>query len=110
MSEIDEIRQGRASEINKKAMEYANCPLDWYNDRSYVGETNPWDDAHSFEDGANWADINPSVETMLRLFWFFDKHGLIRDDLCFDPQHFMETVAKEHFPDFDIEDYFKNRK
>lgn len=42
---------------------------------------------------------NPSVETMLKLFWEFDKHGLIRDDLCFDPEHFMETVIKFHWND-----------
>ena len=58
---------------------------------------------------AQWVDENPSVETMLKLFWFFDSHGLIRDDLCFDPQHFMETVGKEHFPKFDVEQYLKNR-
>lgn len=57
-----------------------------------------------------WADEHPSVETMLKLFWFFDKHGLIADDLCFDPQHFMETVAKEHFPDFDMKNYWKTRE
>jgi len=39
----------------------------------------------------------PSTETLLKVFWMFDEHGLIRDDLCFDPEHFMETVIKVHW-------------
>jgi hypothetical protein len=37
-------------------------------------------------------DNRPSVETLLQAFWMFDHHGLIKDDLCFDPEHFIETV------------------
>ena len=41
----------------------------------------------------------PSVEQLLHAFWMFDKHGLIKEDLCFDPEHFMETVILEHWND-----------
>ena len=41
----------------------------------------------------------PSIELLMKVFRIFDKHGLIRDDLCFDPEHFMETVVKEHWND-----------
>ena len=46
-------------------------------------------------------DPQPSTQTLLKIFWMFDKHGLIKDDLCFDPEHFMETVIKEHWDDWD---------
>jgi hypothetical protein len=64
----------------------------------------------AFEDGVDWAEENPSTELLLKIFWFFDKHGLIRDDLCFDPEHFMDTVAQEHLKGFDVEEYIKNGK
>lgn len=44
----------------------------------------------------------PDTQTLLKVFRIFDKHGLIRDDLCFDPEHFMETVVREHWNDYDI--------
>ena len=53
----------------------------------------------AYKKGYADGEKNPSVETMLKLFWEFDKHGLIRDDLCFDPEHFMETVIKFHWND-----------
>ena len=43
----------------------------------------------------------PSVELLMKVFRVFDKHGLIRDDLCFDPEHFMETVVREHWMDYE---------
>jgi hypothetical protein len=63
----------------------------------------------AFEDGVDWAEENPSTELLLKIFWFLDMHGLIRDDLCFDPEHFMDTVAQEHLKDFSVEEYIKNR-
>jgi len=33
----------------------------------------------------------------MQIFHEFEKHGLIRDDLCFDPEHFMRTVIVEHW-------------
>lgn len=56
--------------------------------------------------------VNPrmkqlTTEDLLNIFWFFDEHGLIKEDLCFDPEHFMETVAKVHLPNFD---YHKREK
>ena len=43
----------------------------------------------------------PSTELLLKVFRLFDEHGLIRDDLCFDPEHFMETVIRPHWFDCD---------
>jgi len=34
-----------------------------------------------------------TTEDLLTIFKVFNKHGLIREDLCFDAEHFMETVA-----------------
>lgn len=48
-------------------------------------------------------DNRPTVETLLHVFRMFDQHGLIRDDLCFDPQHFMETVIIPHWYDCEEE-------
>ena len=28
----------------------------------------------------------PSTKALLKIFWMFDKHGLIKEDLCFDPE------------------------
>lgn len=39
----------------------------------------------------------PSTEVLLKIFWMFDEHGLIKDDLCFDPEHFMDTVIRVHW-------------
>ena len=41
----------------------------------------------------------PDTQTLLKIFRMFDEHGLIKDDLCFDPEHFMETVIREHWDD-----------
>ena len=41
----------------------------------------------------------PDTQTLLKIFRMFDKHGLIKEDLCFDPEHFMETVIREHWDD-----------
>ena len=64
----------------------------------------------AFEDGIDWAEENPSTELLLKIFWFFDKHGLINHDLCFDPEHFIDTVAQEHLKKFNIDEYIKNKK
>ena len=52
--------------------------------------------------GALVREFRPSTELLMKVFRIFDKHGLIRDDLCFDPEHFMETVVREHWNDYDI--------
>ena len=31
-------------------------------------------------------------DMVMKIFKVFDEHGLIKDDLCFDPEHFIETV------------------
>ena len=41
----------------------------------------------------------PSTELLMHAFEMFDKHGLIRDDLCFDPEHFIDTVIRPHWFD-----------
>ena len=92
----------REEEIKHAACEYINSDV--------VRPENMYLAYGDFVNGAQWSDEHPSVETMLKLFWFFDKHGLIKEDLCFDPEHFMETVAEEFLPAFDMEEYFKNRK
>ena len=69
-----------------------NGAADNYDDET-MGTGNMFD----FVRGAEWADKNPSVETLLKAFLEFDKHGLIKEDLCFDPEHFMRTVIKEHW-------------
>ena len=46
----------------------------------------------AFEDGAEWSDRHPDWRLVLKVFNLFDKHGLIKDDLCFDPEHFIRTV------------------
>lgn len=74
----------RQKEINGAACDY---------DDKTMGTGNLFD----FVEGAEWADKNPSVENLLKVFWEFDEHGLIKDDLCFDPEHFMRTVIKEHW-------------
>ena len=43
----------------------------------------------------------PDTQMLMKVFHIFDKHGLIRDDLCFDPEHFMETVVREHWNDYE---------
>lgn len=43
----------------------------------------------------------PSTSLLLKVFHLFEKHGLIRDDLCFDPEHFMDTVIRPHWFDCD---------
>jgi hypothetical protein len=48
-------------------------------------------------------ESKPSVETLLKAFHMFDEHGLLKGDLCFDPQHFMETVILPHWYDCDTE-------
>lgn len=42
---------------------------------------------------------SPSVDTLLKVFKMFEEHGLIKDGLSFDPEHFMETVIMEHWND-----------
>lgn len=34
-------------------------------------------------------------EEILKIYKIFEEHGIIRDDLCFDPEHFIETVVIE---------------
>lgn len=38
-------------------------------------------------------------QELLKAFKMFDKYGLIKEDLCFDPEHFIETVILEHWND-----------
>lgn len=45
----------------------------------------------------------PSTKALLKIFWMFDKHGLIKEDLCFDPEHFMETVIREKWNNWNEE-------
>lgn len=78
------LAEERKKEINGAADNY---------DDETMGTGNMFD----FKEGAEWSDNNPSVETLLKAFWEFDKHGLIKEDLCFDPEHFMRTVIKEHW-------------
>lgn len=42
----------------------------------------------------------PSTELLMHAFKMFDEHGLIKDDLCFDPEHFIDTVIRPHWFDW----------
>lgn len=77
--------------VEERKKEIANGALEQYRSITVANE--------NFGEGAEWSDKNPSVETLLKAFWEFDKHGLIKEDLCFDPEHFMRTVIKEHWND-----------
>ena len=46
--------------IIEEALSYSDCSKEWFDDKSYCGESTPYDDAHSFVHGAEWAD-----ETMI---------------------------------------------
>ena len=46
-------------------------------------------------------EFAPSTKLLMKVFRVFDRHGLIRDDLCFDPEHFMETVVRFHWNDYE---------
>ena len=37
--------------------------------------------------------IDPSVETLLKAFRIFNECGLIKEDLQFDPEHYIRTVV-----------------
>lgn len=50
----------RKDRIIEEALSYSDCSEDWFNDKGYCGESTPYDDAHSFVRGAEWAD-----ETMI---------------------------------------------
>lgn len=43
----------------------------------------------------------PSIEVAMRLYKLFNKHGLFKDDLCFEPEHFISTVILPKFNDYD---------
>lgn len=51
-----------------------------------------------------------TTEDLLNIFWYLDSRGLIDPNICFDPEHFMDTVVKEKLPDFDYHRYLKTRK
>ena len=53
-----------------------------------------------FEHIGKYGDC-PTVGVLMKVFRIFDDRGLIRDDLCFDPEHFMEMVVREHWRDYD---------
>lgn len=86
-----ELNERRAEEIRNKCREI----------ESQFGDTTNNDTLslymRAFREGVEWAEKTPSTNMLLQLFKFFEKHGLIRDDLCFDPEHFMETVVKVHW-------------
>lgn len=54
----------REEQIIKEALDYARCSMEWFNDKDYIGESNPYDDAHSFIAGARWSDENPKNLTL----------------------------------------------
>jgi hypothetical protein len=43
-------------EIIQNALDYAGCSKEWFDDKSYVGESTAYDDAHAFYDGAHSRD------------------------------------------------------
>lgn len=50
----------RKDRIIEVALSYSDCSKEWFGDKGYCGESTPYDDAHSFVHGAEWAD-----ETMI---------------------------------------------
>lgn len=50
----------RKDRIIEEALSYSDCSRDWFDEKGYCGESTPYDDAHSFVNGAEWAD-----ETMI---------------------------------------------
>lgn len=43
-------------EIIQNALDYGGCSKEWFDDKSYVGESTAYDDAHAFYDGAHSRD------------------------------------------------------
>ena len=50
----------RKDRIIEVALSYSDCSKEWFDEKGYCGESTPYDDAHSFVHGAEWAD-----ETMI---------------------------------------------
>lgn len=44
-------------EIKQNALDYGDCSKEWFDDKSYVGESTAYDDAHAFYDGAHSRDV-----------------------------------------------------
>lgn len=85
-----QLRNNRVESIAKASKNYA------YNDLK-SNDTINLAGMGGFALGAIWADNNPCLETLLKVFYMFDEHGLFKDNLCFDPQHFIETVIIPNF-------------
>ena len=75
------------------------CGGDYPNiDESCLKDDNLSDEAKNnlekskqYFDGMVWGVNHPSVEVIMKIFKIFDKHGLLKDDLCFDPEHYIRT-------------------
>lgn len=46
----------RKDRIIEEALSYSDCSEEWFDDKGYCGESTPYDDAHNFVCGAEWAD------------------------------------------------------
>lgn len=86
------LRIERSEEISKAAIEriYDDIPVNDPVNCAGIGD---------FSIGAIWADHHPSISTLLKVFNMFEEHGLIKDDLSFDPEHFIRTVIIPNFKD-----------
>ena len=85
----EELLEQRSYWIAKASNEY------WqkYKDNEDVGIMT------AFEEGMEYADEHPDWRTILKAFWMFEQRGLIKEDLCFDPEHFIKTIIMEHWND-----------
>ena len=59
----------REQQIEEQALIYSDCSEKWFNEKGYFGDSNPYYEAHSFADGAKWADANPQFSKQ----WFIEK-------------------------------------
>lgn len=84
------LRIERTEEISKAVVEhiYEDIAINDPVNQAGIG---------GFGIGAMWADKHPSISTVLKLFKLFDEYDLIKDDLSFDPEHFIRTVIIPNF-------------
>lgn len=85
----------REIEVHHKAKLFSDnkydLPLENAHDKEFMNKIAV---ANAFAAGAHWADMNPTTEFILKVFQEFDKHHLFKEDLSFDPRHFIDTVIK----------------
>lgn len=46
----------------------------------------------AFIAGVKWADANPSLDMLVKIFFILVEKGLINDDLCVNPEQYIENT------------------